>query len=166
MSSNPRCPWSRTIQVGRMCVLAPCRKPQAWLGLLEGGPSAAHYPVLPIADSEPPLFTLCLWSQAGERSLCPHPKPVADSSWGAGNWTSSPQIPSNSSPFTHPCAPRLQPECQEEEDGGGRMRSWSSCICSRMGLRSPQEMFSNPSTMNSSSSCHETTEGAEPRVDP
>lgn len=37
------------------------------------------------------------------------------------------------------------------------MRSWSSCIWSRMGLRSPQEMFSSPSTMNSSSSCHEIT---------
>lgn len=59
----------------------------------------------------------------------------------------------DSSPPAHPCAPRLHPECQEEEDGGGRMRWLSSCICRRMGRRKPQEMFSSPSTMSSPSSC-------------
>lgn len=54
---------------------------------------------------------------------------------------------------THPWAPRLQPECQEEEEGGGRMRWLSSCICRRMGRRSPHEMFSSPSTISSPSSC-------------
>lgn len=56
-------------------------------------------------------------------------------------------------PCTHPWAPRLQPECQEEEEGGGRMRWLSSCICRRMGRRSPHEMFSSPSTISSPSSC-------------
>lgn len=56
-------------------------------------------------------------------------------------------------PPAHPWAPRLQPECQEEEEGGGRMRWLSSCIWRRMGRRKPQEMFSSPSTMSSPSSC-------------
>lgn len=60
---------------------------------------------------------------------------------------------------THPCAPRLQPECQEEEEGGGRMRWLSSCICRRMGRRKPHEMFSSPSTMSSPSSCTEQRDG-------
>lgn len=105
---------------------------------------------------EDPLLTqnrsssLCQWSQVrGPFLPLPSPQQTAVGVLGTG--------PGASASVTHPCAPRLQPECQEEEDGGGRMRSWSSCIWSRMGLRSPQEMFSSPSTMNSSSSCHETT---------
>lgn len=46
------------------------------------------------------------------------------------------------------------------------MRSLSSCICRRMGRRSPQEMFSSPSTMNSSSSCHRAIGAVSPAGKP
>lgn len=81
-----------------------------------------------------------------------------------GHLRTEPQSPLGPALFTHPCAPKLQPECQEEEDGGGRMRSLSSCICRRMGRRSPQEMFSSPSTMNSSSSCPQSNWHHEPAL--
>lgn len=51
---------------------------------------AAHPLVLPLADSEPPLFPVCLWSHEGQRLLYPQPKPRVGSSWCAGNWTRSP----------------------------------------------------------------------------
>lgn len=69
-----------------------------------------------------------------------------------GIWAREPLYAHATMFCTDPCAPRLQPECQEDDDGGGRMRWLSSCICKRIGLRNPQEMFSRPSTMNSPSS--------------
>lgn len=54
---------------------------------------------------------------------------------------------------TYPWLSRLQPECQDVEEGGGRIRSWSSCICSLIGRRRPQKMFNKPSKISSPSSC-------------
>lgn len=50
------------------------------------------------------------------------------------------------------CVSRLQPECQDVEEGGGLIGSLSSCICSLIGRRRPQETLSSPSTISSPSS--------------
>lgn len=57
---------------------------------------------------------------------------------------------------TYPWLFRLQPECQDVEEGGGRIRSWSSCIWSLIGRRRPQKIFSKPSKISSPSSYWET----------
>lgn len=54
---------------------------------------------------------------------------------------------------TYPWLSRLQPECQDVEEGGGRIRSWSSCIWSLIGRRRPQKIFNKPSKISSPSSC-------------
>lgn len=56
---------------------------------------------------------------------------------------------------SYPWLSRLQPECQDVEEGGGLIRSWSSCIWSLIGRRKPQKMFSKPSNISSPSSCWE-----------
>lgn len=57
---------------------------------------------------------------------------------------------------TYPWPSRLQPECQDVEEGGGRIRSWSSCIWSLIGRRRPQKIFSKPSKISSPSSYWKT----------
>lgn len=54
---------------------------------------------------------------------------------------------------SYPWLSRLQPECQDVDEGGGRIRSWSSCIWSLIGRRKPQKILSKPSKINSPSSC-------------